>query len=85
MSAIAENTEAFGFGFDPDDQTLLGFLASAETTRLTDGEQIAIDTPTVRSTLATLQQVAASGNALVPEPGAAYQSTRSALSTGKSV
>lgn len=83
VNAIAENTDAFGFGFDPDDQYLLGFLASAETTRLTDGEQIAIDTPTIRSTLSTLQEVAASGNALVPEPGAAWQSTRSAFINGQ--
>lgn len=82
-NTITEKTDAFGFGFDGDDQYLLGFLASAETPSLTSGNEIAIDTPTIRTTLTTLQRIAASGNALVPEPGATAQATTRAFIEGQ--
>lgn len=58
-------------------------MASAETPSLTSGNEIAIDTPTIRTTLTTLQRIAASGNALVPEPGATAQATTRAFIEGQ--
>jgi multiple sugar transport system substrate-binding protein len=58
-----------GYAFDPTGQYLLPFLASAETPLLVKDGKVAIDTPTVRNTLKTLQKLARSGKVFIPEPG----------------
>ncbi|MCF7945053.1 MAG: sugar ABC transporter substrate-binding protein [Spirochaetia bacterium] len=57
------------FGFDPTGQYLIPFLASAETPYLIEDGASALDTPAVRKTLKTLQNIANSGKVFVPDPG----------------
>ena len=73
-AALGPDVAAFGFDTDPG--YVMPFFASEETPFLIEDGQIAIDTPTIRETLQTLQDVSAEGWALRPEPGAAYQATR---------
>ncbi len=74
-----------GFGFDPTGQYLIPFLASAETPLLIQDGKIALDTPTIRNTLKTLQSLARSGKVFIPEPGGeeARQSVRLLFFSGK--
>lgn len=73
------------FGFDPTGQYLIPFLASEETPLLIEGGAIAIDTPTVRQTLKTLQSLARSGKVFIPDPGgeSARENVRMLFFNGK--
>ena len=74
-----------GYGFDPTGQYLIPFLASAETPLLVNDGKVAIDTPTVRNTLKTLQKLAQGGKVFIPEPGGeeARQTVRLLFLSGK--
>lgn len=76
--ALAEalGPDVLSFGFDTDPGYVMPFFASEETPFLIEDGEIAIDTPTIRETLQTLQDISSAGWALRPEPGAAYQATR---------
>ena len=74
--ADALGPDVLSFGFDTDPGYIMPFFASEETPFLIEDGEIAIDTPTIRETLQTLQDISSAGWALRPEPGAAYQATR---------
>lgn len=85
VSVIADELgpEIQGFGFDQDAGYVLNFIMSDDVDTLIDNGEIAIDTPEVREALGILQEVATSGDVLLAEPGASYQSTRRAFIDGK--
>jgi len=74
-----------GFGFDPTGQYLIPFMASEETPYLIEEDHVAVDTPTIRKTLNTLQSIARSGKVFIPEPGGeeARTNVRLAFLTGR--
>jgi multiple sugar transport system substrate-binding protein len=74
-----------GFGFDPTGQYLIPFMASVETPLMIENDRMAIDTPTIRKTLKTLQSIANSGKVFIPEPGGeeARTNVRLAFLTGR--
>ncbi len=77
--------DVLGFGFDPTGQYLIPFMSSAETPYLVEDDHVAVDTPTIRRTLKTLQGIANSGKVFIPEPGGeeARTNVRLAFLTGR--
>ena len=81
----ALSPDVLAFGFDPTGQYLIPFMASAETPSLIKEDKVAVDTPTIRRTLKTLQAIANSGKVFIPEPGGeeARTNVRLAFLTGR--
>lgn len=79
--ALGPNVLAFGFDADPF--YLTPFISTENTPQLVQDGEIAIDTPEVVEALEILQEVAGNDWALLPEPGASYQSSRRAFIDGQ--
>ncbi len=71
------------FGFDADPFYLTPFISTENTPQLVADGQVAINTPEVAEALAILQEIAQNDWALIPEPGASYQSSRRAFIDGQ--
>ena len=82
---VTENLgpEVLGFGFDADPGYFNGFFATENNPSLIKDNKVTLDSPEVIEALTILQEIASSGWALLPEPGASYQSSRRAFFEGK--